>query len=330
MENVYDNFTSCYLDLARQIYRDPDYESAPRGLAIREKLACKFSITDPRDRLPYVSARKFSSTYVVAELLWYLSGSNLTEWIANYSSFWRNISDDGKTANSAYGARIFKPHPRIAGGSFSQWNYVKNELIADPDSRRAVVHIRSPWDSVEAKLDVPCTLSLQFFIRDDKLHLIAHMRSSDLILGIAYDVPAFTMLQELMAFELGLELGAYTHVSNSLHIYERHYEMVEAMLQPTAIDESNIIRRRIGPMDPIITTPPIDEMFAIEAQLRNASTLEAISGILELAPHTMESQDPYWNDWITVLAAHRCGKLGLKVEKKALLKSTNFAGYHQF
>jgi len=330
MENVYDNFTSCYLDLARQVYNNPDYESAPRGLAIRENLTCKFSITNPLDRLPYISARKFSATYVVAELLWYLSGSNLTEWIANYSSFWRNISDDGKTANSAYGARIFKPHPRIAAGSFSQWDYVKNELKMDPDSRRAVVHIRSPWDSVEAKLDVPCTLSLQFFIRDDKLHLVAHMRSSDLILGIAYDIPAFTMLQELMAFELGLELGTYTHVSNSLHIYERHYEMVEAMLQPAAIIESNIMHAKAGPMDPITTTPPINVMFSIEAQLRAAENLETISRILELAPHTMGSRDPYWNDWITVLAAHRCGKLGLKAEKKALLKSTNFVGYHQF
>lgn len=330
MENVYDNFTTCYLDLADQVYNNPDYESAPRGLAIRENLACKFSITNPRDRLPYVPARKFSGTYVVAELLWYLSGSNLTEWIANYSSFWRDISDDGKTANSAYGARIFKPHPRIAGGSFSQWDYIKNELKNDPDSRRAVVHIRSPWDSVEAKLDVPCTLSLQFFIRDEKLHLVAHMRSSDLILGIAYDIPAFTMLQELMAFELGLDLGTYTHVSNSLHIYERHYEMVEAMLHPDAVATSNNIHENVGPMDPIITTPPVEEMFAIEAQLRNAATLEEVSGILELAPHTMGTQDSYWADWITVLAAHRCGKLGLKIEKKALLKSTNFAGYHQF
>ena len=330
MSNVYEDFTSCYLDLARQVYEDPDYESAPRGMAIKEKLACKFTITNPLDRLPYVPVRKFSTTYVVAELLWYLSGNNETEWIANYSSFWRNISDDGKTANSAYGARIFKPHPRIAGGSFSQWDYIKNELKNDPDSRRAVVHIRSPWDSVEAKLDVPCTLSLQFFIRDEKLHLVAHMRSSDLILGIAYDIPAFTMLQELMAFELGIDVGAYTHVSNSLHIYERHYEMVEKMLQKDAIKTALELHRKIGPMPAVTTTPPITFLFALEEEIRNAEDVSVLQDIITSAPALLRTEDSYWTDWVKVLVAHRCGKLGLKDEKRSLLKSTDFVGYHKF
>ncbi len=330
MSNVYEDFTSCYLDLARQVYEDPDFESAPRGMAIKEKLACKFTITNPLDRLPYVPVRKFSTTYVVAELLWYLSGNNETEWIANYSAFWRNISDDGKTANSAYGARIFKPHPRIAGGSFSQWDYIKDELKNDPDSRRAVVHIRSPWDSVEAKLDVPCTLSLQFFIRDEKLHLVAHMRSSDLILGIAYDIPAFTMLQELMAFEMGINVGTYTHISNSLHIYERHYEMVEKMLQKDAIRTALDLHRKIGPMPPITTTPPTTLLFALEEEIRNAEDTDILQDIIKSAPALLRTKDPYWNDWVKVLAAHRCGKLGLKDEKRLLLKSTDFVGYHRF
>ena len=300
MKNVYEDFTSCYLDLAAQVYNDPDYESSPRGLAVKEKLACKFTITNPLDRLPYVPHRKFSVTYVVAELLWYLSGNNETEWIANYSSFWRNISDDGKTANSAYGARIFKPHPRIAGGSFSQWDYIKNELKNDPDSRRAVVHIRSPWDSVEAKLDVPCTLSLQFFIRDEKLHLVAHMRSSDLLLGIAYDVPAFTMLQEVMAYELGIDVGTYTHVSNSLHIYERHYEMVEKMLEKDSIREALSIHRDIGPMPSISTTPPVMLMFSLEEEIRNAKSYEALTDIVASAPALLCTQDQYGIDWVKV------------------------------
>ena len=329
MENVYDNFTDCYLDLADQVYNSPDFESAPRGMSIREKLACKFTITNPLDRIPYVPHRKFSTTYVIAELLWYLSADDKTEWIANYSSFWNNISDDGETANSAYGARIFKPHPRIAGGSFSQWDYIKNELKLDPDSRRAVVHIRSPWDSVEAKLDVPCTLSLQFFIREEKLHLVAHMRSSDLILGIAYDIPAFTMMQELMAYELGIGVGTYTHVSNSLHIYERHYEMVEDMLKKDSIIEANNNHRRIGPMPPLPTQPPTSGLYDLEAKLRVAPNLNVIQDLVASAPTYLGTEDSYWADWVKVLAAHRCGKLKLKNEKRMMLDSTSFVGYHK-
>ena len=217
---VYKNFTECYIDLVRRVYTEPEYVSSPRGLKVKECLGASFAIANPLERIPYVPVRKFSIPYMIAELLWYLSAENSTEWIANYSSFWRNISDDGVTANSAYGARIFKEHPWIAEGVLNQWEFVKEELKDDPDSRRAVIHIRTPVDSVKAKLDVPCTLTLQFFIRDEKLNLVVNMRSSDVILGIAYDIPAFTLMQELLAKELGTDVGHYMHTSNSLHIYE--------------------------------------------------------------------------------------------------------------
>lgn len=330
MENVYENFTDCYLDLAQQVYNNPDFEASPRGMAVREKLACKFTITNPLDRLPYVPARKFSVTYVVAELLWYLSAEDKTDWIANYSSFWNNISDDGETANSAYGARIFKPHPRIAGGTFSQWDYIKNELTKDPDSRRAVVHIRSPWDSVKAKLDVPCTLSLQFFIRDNNLHMVAHMRSSDLILGIAYDVPAFTLMQELMAKELGVGVGHYTHVSNSLHIYERHFEMVENMITRDAILQAKDLHRSAGAMPEMPSMPPTATLYDIESKLRSSNSLEEINSVVSLSSDLVGDSSGYWADWIKVLAAHRCAKLKLKGEKRNLINDTTFSGYRQF
>jgi len=330
MENVYENFTDCYLDLAQQVYNNPDFEASPRGMAVREKLACKFTITNPLDRLPYVPDRKFSVTYVIAELLWYLSAEDKTDWIANYSSFWSSISDDGETANSAYGARIFKPHPRIAGGTFSQWDYIKDELTKDPDSRRAVVHIRSPWDSVKAKLDVPCTLSLQFFIRDNALHMVAHMRSSDLILGIAYDVPAFTLMQELMAKELGVNLGHYTHVSNSLHIYERHFEMVEKMISRDAILQAKGNHRLSGAMPEMPTMPPTDELYHVESLLREANDLYSVHKIVNNAYSYLGTPSEYWADWVRVLAAHRCSKLKIKGEKKNLIEATTFSGYRQF
>ena len=170
---IFDNFTECYLHLLDAVNNQPEFVCSPRGLKVKEKLGVRFEIKNPRDRLLYVHHRKMSMEYLVAELLWYFSGNDSTEWISRYSSFWSKISDDGKTANSAYGARIFKPHNRIAGTQLVQWEYIKDELTRDPDSSRAVIHIRSPWDSTHAHLDVPCTLTLQFFIRDEKLHLVA-------------------------------------------------------------------------------------------------------------------------------------------------------------
>ena len=70
--NSYNNFTQAYVDLCRQVRDDSEFESAPRGMKIKEKLGVQFRIKNPRDRLPFVEARNFSLSYFVAETLWYM------------------------------------------------------------------------------------------------------------------------------------------------------------------------------------------------------------------------------------------------------------------
>jgi len=312
---TFKDFTSAYLYLVEEIRDDYDYISSPRGMKVKEKLGVRFEITNPRHRIPYVPARKFKIQYMIAETLWYLSGNNETEWIANYAPFWKDISDDGITANSAYGARIFGSHPRVSSGNLNQWEYVINELRNDPDSRRAMIHIRTPDDSIIGSKDVPCTIALQFFIRDNKLHQVVSMRSSDLVLGISYDVPAFTFLQELMANELGVELGTYIHISNSLHVYERHFEMLDEILDKHSSATSTLMSHVRGQMDPMPQTPATSELFAFEALIRECSDVSEMQAALA----TIKDLDSYWADWAYVLAAHRAGKLGLRNVARAMM-----------
>ena len=312
---TFKDFTSAYLYLAEEIRDDYDYISSPRGMKVKEKLGIRFEITNPRHRIPYVPARKFKIQYMIAETLWYLSGNNETKWISNYAPFWNDISDDGTTANSVYGARIFGPHPRISSGNLNQWEYVVNELRNDPDSRRAMIHIRTPDDSIIGAKDVPCTIALQFFIRDNKLHQVATMRSSDLVLGISYDVPAFTFLQELMANELGVELGTYIHVSNSLHVYERHFEMLDEILDKRSSATSTLMSHTRGQMNPMPQTQATSELFAFEALIRECSDVTEINAALATTKHL----DEYWIDWAYILAAHRAGKLGFKSVARAMM-----------
>jgi len=337
MERAYSGFTSCYWDLLKSVFENPTYECAPRGQRVKEQLAVKFTLADPRARLAFVPAADRSVSYAVAESLWYLTGNDETDWIGWYAPFWRGISDDGKTANSAYGARIFRRwHPRVhghevetawelkAGPMQSQWEYIKEELRRDPDSRRAVIQIRSATDSWLAKRDVPCTLALQFFLREGRLHLIVSMRSSDLVIGLPYDVFAFTLFQELMALELAVGLGSYTHVSNSLHVYERDFRLVQRTLaSPIDIEQDKS-------MPAIMTHPPTVTMAALECQLRAARSARDVVSTVREASGALELLHGYWMDWIRVLAAHRAGRLGLLTLSRALRASTSWNGYAKF
>lgn len=314
----FETFTDAYLHLSRELAEDWDYESCPRGMKVREKLGVRFKVRNPRHRIPYVAGRKYRVQYLIAESLWYFMASNSTDWISYYAPFWADISDDGKTANSAYGSRVFLPHPRIAGGAYSQWDWVISELKRDPHSRRAVIHIKTAEDTIKAQKDVPCTLALHFFIRDEKLHLVANMRSTDLVLGLAYDVPAFTFMQEAMANELGVELGTYTHTSNSLHVYERHFEMLDEIF--ARYDESEAHAWNRGAMKNMPRHIPVLELTQFESRVRGAQTLEELRHPLAILE---SSVDPYWNDWGLVLASHRAMRLGFKKEGLDLLKKTN-------
>jgi thymidylate synthase len=218
----YESLDEAFLQNAGYIERY-GIESSPRGKKIKEIIFCNFKINDPRKRIVTIQKRKFSIGYLAAELIWYFSASNKADWIEQHASMWKSIKNKDNTVNSAYGNIIFSKDNTTG---LSQWERVKNELKNDPNSRRAIININQGHKDY-GDLDIPCTLNLQFLLRNKKLHLICQMRSNDLIFGTCNDIPFFTLLQELMSLELGVELGHYFHNANSLHVYEKHFEMIQ-------------------------------------------------------------------------------------------------------
>ena len=65
-----------------------------------------------------------------------------------------------------------------------------------------------------------------------------------------YDVFLFTMIQELLARTLGVELGAYVHGAGSLHLYERHLGLARQVLREAPPD-----RWEMPAMQPVDALP---------------------------------------------------------------------------
>ncbi len=102
--------------------------------------------------------------------------------------------------------------------------------------------------------------AIQFLVRGAKLHCMVNMRSNDVILGLNYDLFFATMLQERLALELGVGLGWYAHRANSLHLYERHRDMAEAIAAAAAI--------KSRPMAAMGETDSISRFLAVEEAFR--------------------------------------------------------------
>ena len=183
------------------------------GMVIGEVINAISVIEDPTKNVLLSPIRKLSMRYAVGEFLWYLSGSNKLKEISKSTKNWERFSDDGENLNSCYGWCIKHKF------GFDQYEYVKELLKKDRNTRQAVIHIKEPNN--KPSKDINCTVCLQFFIRENKLYLTTYMRSCDLWYGFPYDVFNFCNLQVLLSMELGVELGTYTHICGSLHLYER-------------------------------------------------------------------------------------------------------------
>lgn len=241
-EIIESNFEALFTKLVKRINTYPKFDVSPRGQRVKEELVQTIILTNPRARLIANPARDAQYGFGVGEFFWYWLGKQDLETMLYYNKRMGNFSDNGFTLNSAYGHRTRFQHILYEVGKAStQWDAAKKTLIDDPDSRRAILIIGNANDytigAYQPSKDLPCTLSLQFFIRDNKLFLHAHMRSNDAFWGLTYDLFSFTLLQECMMLELqkagmtDLELGEYIHTAGSMHIYERHFEMASAVVK---------------------------------------------------------------------------------------------------
>lgn len=199
---------------------------APRGQVTKELLQ-QTSVIDMRRPVITLPERKLSTKFLGGEAYWILSGDNRVETIAPYNKNIVNYSDDGQTFFGAYGPRIMP-----------QLDYVVDKLKSDSDTRQAVLTI---WrENPPETKDVPCTVAVNFMIRDHKLNCHVYMRSNDLWLGFPYDVFNFSMLSHLVCCRLNafvvenggaiIEPGTLYHTASSRHIYEQHFEQVRQLV----------------------------------------------------------------------------------------------------
>lgn len=217
MGRVSKNIDDIYFTLCKDLLHAPIIENT------RELNNVKIQLTDIKDNI--VSIRDISATYLFAELLWYFAGRNDVDFIGTFASMWKRLSDDGETCNSAYGYLMKKKH------GFDQIEKVIELLKYDPSSRRAVINLNVPNENVIETKDEPCTIALQFLIRNGKLNCTGMMRSNDIWFGLPYDIAFFTELQKYIADRLNVKYGTYTHFVTSLHMYDRDKEKIAKIVE---------------------------------------------------------------------------------------------------
>lgn len=191
-----------------------------RGNETKELLNQLTVIERPQDRFLFLPDRLNDCFAQIAESLWVLAGRNDIEWLTHYLPRAPSFSDDGQTWRAGYGARL-----RNWRGQTDQIAQVRTLLQTDQSSRRAVMALFDPQEDFADSKDIPCNNLLSWLIRDGRLHLSVAIRSNDAMWGFSgANAFEWSVLHELMAHWLDVEVGRMTFFAGSFHLYRKHWD----------------------------------------------------------------------------------------------------------
>lgn len=214
------SFSNTFINIINHI-NETGTTSQPRDLKVKEAVLTDFVI-DPKQPIANFPQRKFNWKYLAGELAWYLKQDRDVDYIGAFSNFWSHITNpNSNEINSNYGSLVFNA---------KQFGWVVDSLVADKNSRQAIMFFNQPKFQFEGNKDFVCTMYANFFIRNNALHMKIQMRSNDIFYGLTFDAPFFSFLQQSVYLKLketypDLELGMYYHYADNLHFYERHFDL---------------------------------------------------------------------------------------------------------
>lgn len=176
-------------------------------------------------------ARNLNLNYCKAEFDWYMGADRFDTSIEEHATMWKKLKDVDGGFNSNYGCYLFDN----SGHSQGQFQWCVRSLLADPHSRQANIVLLQPHHLRHDNPDIVCTQGINFRIRHGRLNMTVTMRSNDAIFGTTNDVFCFSMIHRhmlcaLTEFYRDLVMGDYTHFVCSMHVYERHFDMLDKLV----------------------------------------------------------------------------------------------------
>lgn len=161
-----------------------------------------------KDGFPMLTGRQMFWNTIKSEAEWMLSGStNVKDLHTNGVHIWDKWADENGDLGPVYGKYIH-----------AQWGKIRNQIMDDPYSRRHIIQL---WDytQVDKMALPPCYHTLQFFTHDNgELHLCVNFRSSDVAVGLPYDVAVLSYLLYKMCGEICMVPGTLMCMIADAHI----------------------------------------------------------------------------------------------------------------
>jgi thymidylate synthase len=251
---------SGYLKLLKETLKESEIKTTRNGV-VYSKFGCMIKFNDINN-FPLLTTKKMFFRGIVEELLWFLRGStDANELKAKKINIWTGnstreyLDSIGLTEykegelGPVYGWQWRKfgedyNNPKTKGKD--QIRYLLEELMKPDNSRRAVL---SGWNPVDLnKMALPPCHILYIFNKTSK-GLSCHMtlRSSDLFLGLPFNIASTALLTQILATVLNIEISEICLSICDAHIYQEHVEQINKQLLLTPYDLPKLIIKKFAP-----------------------------------------------------------------------------------
>ncbi len=198
----------------------------------------KFDISN--NLFPLITTKKMFYRGIVEELLWFLRGSCNSKELENKGiNIWKENSSReylDKNGFNHYDEGFLGPiygfQWRSFNGEIDQLKYILEELLKN-NSRRILINAWNPCQLSQQALP-PCHILYNFFkYNDDEISCMMYMRSSDLFLGLPFNIASTALLTYIIAKVCGFKVKEIAISICDAHIYEEHLSQIETQLERT-------------------------------------------------------------------------------------------------
>lgn len=231
--------TELYINMMNYMRAYGEAELTRGGMVKSVQHVVTFGLIDPQKRVLHMPSRKPNPAFHLMESVWMLAGRNDVDWLKQFNSHIGAFADEGEIWG-AYGHRWLH-HWDI--GNYNQIEWIIERLVHNFNDRQCVLTMWDPASDLDMQphSDRPCNTQIMFRVvypqDTPMLTMLVCNRSNDMIWGaLGSNIVHFTILQEYIANSIGIPLGPYRVVTNNLHIYERHWHLMDELATPQWYD----------------------------------------------------------------------------------------------
>lgn len=187
---------------------------------------------------PLVTTKKCHLKSIIYELLWFLKGDTNIGYLKEHNvKIWDEWADKNGDLGPVYGKQ-WRSWEGADGVQIDQVTDVIHQLKNNPDSRRIIISAWNVADLPKMKL-MPCHCLFQFYTSAPgqngkrKLSCQLYQRSSDVFLGVPFNIASYALFTMMIAQVCDMDLGDFIWSSGDTHLYSNHFEQVATQLSRT-------------------------------------------------------------------------------------------------